>query len=373
MKLQDHSSGDAALVARTLAGEREAFSPLLLRYYPSVLRLCGRLLGPAQAQDVAQETALQSFLNLAHLHEPARFGAWLHAIAANLARMELRRRRLLSLEALGDGAPLTVLWSAGAPTPEEVQAAREVHDAIVAALGELSTVNREVVIGFYLEGYSYAELAELLGVPVSTVKGRLFKGRRQLQRTLEPLAHEVLKPDHRGRKEPMMEASELVEMRVDSIKIQPDPEHWLVILRAVQEDRILPIWIGPFEAKAIAIVLEGGQQPHRPMTHDLTMQLLETLKTQVRRVIVSKILDNTFYAEITLTQDGQTHLVDARPSDALALAVRAGTPVYVARAVLDAAGGPDNEAFWEQATARLCEWETHHAQGAEAAEQPEAE
>ena len=82
MKLHDDGPDDAALVARTLAGEREAFGPLLLRYYPSVLRLCGRLLGPAsEAQDVAQEAALQAFLGLAQLHEPDRFGAWLHAIA----------------------------------------------------------------------------------------------------------------------------------------------------------------------------------------------------------------------------------------------------------------------------------------------------
>jgi RNA polymerase sigma-70 factor (ECF subfamily) len=198
MKLHKDSSDDAALVGRTLAGEREAFSPLLLRYYPSVLRLCRRLLGASPAsQDVAQEAALQAFLGLAQLHEPDRFGAWLHAIAANLARMALRRRRLLSLDALTDGAQPAVLWAA-TPTPEEVHAARELHDAIVAALGELSSVNREVAIGFYLEGYSYAELAELLGVPVSTVKGRLFKGRRQLRRALAPLAHDVLKPDRRG-------------------------------------------------------------------------------------------------------------------------------------------------------------------------------
>src|SRR5919112_609238 len=91
----------------------------------------------------------------------------------------------------------------------------ETHDAIVAALNELSVVNREVAIGFYLEGYSYVELAELLGVPVSTVKGRLFKGRRQLRRTLAPTAREVLKPDRRPRKEHLMEASELVEAQID--------------------------------------------------------------------------------------------------------------------------------------------------------------
>ncbi|HET9223701.1 MAG TPA: sigma factor, partial [Roseiflexaceae bacterium] len=113
MKLHEDSPGDAALVARTLAGEREAFGPLLLRYFPSVLRLCRRLLGAVLAsQDVAQEAALQAFLGLAQLQEPDRFGAWLHAIAANLARMALRRRRLLSLDALTDGAPLAVLWAA---------------------------------------------------------------------------------------------------------------------------------------------------------------------------------------------------------------------------------------------------------------------
>src|SRR5262245_25295465 len=284
MKLHDDGLGDAALVARTLAGEREAFGPLLLRFYPSVMRLCRRLLGPGPAaQDAAQEAALQAFLGLSQLQEPDRFGAWLHAIAANLARMELRRRRLLSLDALADGGPLAVLWSAGGSTPEEIHAAREVHDAIVAALGELSSVNREVAIGFYLEGYNYAELAELLGVPVSTVKGRLFKGRRQLRRALAPLAREVLKPDHRRRKELAMETSELVEVKVESIRSNPDNGHRVVVLRE-SEERILPIWIGPWEADAITWALEG-RQTARPMTHDLTVQLLTTLQAQVQRVV----------------------------------------------------------------------------------------
>src|SRR6187397_1318074 len=133
------TGSDATLVALVLAGERETFTPLLLRYYTSVARLCRRLLGPTpEAQDIAQEAALQAFLRLGELQDAARFGAWLHAIAANLARMELRRRRTLSLDAMTDGAAMIVLWAAGPHTPEEVHAARELHDTIVAALSDLS-------------------------------------------------------------------------------------------------------------------------------------------------------------------------------------------------------------------------------------------
>jgi hypothetical protein len=95
--------------------------------------------------DTAQEASLQSFLHLANLHEPSRFGAWLHAIAANLARMALRQRTF-SLDTADEGAPVAVLWAARLPTPEEAHAAREVHDAIIAALKELSAVNREAIL-----------------------------------------------------------------------------------------------------------------------------------------------------------------------------------------------------------------------------------
>src|SRR5215467_6738258 len=94
---------DAALVARIQAGEREAYDLLFQRYAPSVQRLCTKLLGtPVEAQDIVQEAALQAFLGLAHLREPARFAAWFHGIAANLARSALRRRSEASLEILGE-------------------------------------------------------------------------------------------------------------------------------------------------------------------------------------------------------------------------------------------------------------------------------
>jgi uncharacterized protein len=357
---------DAALVELTLDGQPEAFEPLLLRYYSSVVRLCWRLLGDTlAAQDIAQEAALQSFLNLAHLHEPRRFGAWLHAIAANLARMALRRRTL-SLDAADEGAPTAALWAARLPTPEEAHAAREVHDAIIAALNELSAVNREAVIGYYLEGYSYVELADLLGVPVSTIKGRLFFGRRQLRQALMPVADEVLMPDRRARKEPQMTTPELVEVKIDSIRSEqivignadsPTP-HRVVVLRDQRAGRILPMWIGPWEADAIEMALQG-QQTARPMTHDLALRLLESLGAQVQRVVMTKLAESTFYAEVTLVQGQQQRQVDARPSDALALAARVDAPMYAAQSLLDTTSGADDAAFWERQKARIREYHEH--------------
>lgn len=366
MHLSNDNMPDAALVARVLAGEREAFSMLAERYYISVLKLCARLLGSVpEAQDIAQEAVLQAFLHIGRLHEPARFGAWLHAIAANLARMSLRRRRPLSLDALTDNT-WQVMPSA-MPTPEDVHEARVVHDAIIAALNELSLVNREVVVRFYLEGYSYAELAELLGVPVSTVKGRLFKGRSQLRQTLAPIAQDVLKPDRRKRK--IMEASEFVEATLADVRESPvNDEARIVVLRVQNDELIMPIFIGQFEGAAIAMAMQQVQMP-RPMTHDLALRMVETLGARIERVVINKLAENTFYAEIVLTQGKQTATLDARPSDALALAARTSAPVFVARAVLDEAGGPDDEAFWEKIEQRARELSAQFAQS-QSSEEP---
>jgi RNA polymerase sigma factor (sigma-70 family) len=370
----DDSLDDATLTALVLAGEREAFGPLLLRYYPSVVRLCERLLGPTlEAQDVAQEAALRSFLGLAQLNEPARFGAWLHAIAANLARMALRRRRVLSLDALDADTPLALLCCVNAATPDEVHAAREVHDAIIAALRDLSVVNREVVIGFYLDDYSYAELAELLGVPVSTIKGRLFKGRRQLRQALADVANDVLKPDRRPRKERAMQSADLVEIRIDSVQSVPENSgHMVVVLRAADADHVLPIWIGPFEATAITQAMQG-QQTARPMTHDLALRLLDALGAQVQQVVVNKLVESTFYAEITLAQGELHQTVDARPSDALALAVRTSAPIYTTRAVLDQAAVPDDDSLAERLARQQQEHEAAASSASPQAETPSAD
>jgi RNA polymerase sigma factor (sigma-70 family) len=324
------------LVRRALAGERAALAALVGRHYPSMLRLCQRLLGDGpEAEDAAQDAAMAACLGLDRLREPARFGPWLHAIAANMARMALRRRRALSLEALGEPPGLVTLWSSAPPDPAEVAAARELHDTVIAALSELSPLSRDAVIGFYLEGYSYAELAAILGVPVGTLKGRLVYGRRQLRGSLR-----ALRPAQAGEAQKevrVMEQPELVPVVIDSVRLNTATQHRVVVLRDPAGGRYLPIWIGPAEADAISFALAGQQLP-RPMTHDLCLALLAPLGATVRRVTVSRLADNTFFSDVEVTMGEATHSVDARPSDALALAVRAGAPILVASDVLALAG-----------------------------------
>jgi bifunctional DNase/RNase len=128
----------------------------------------------------------------------------------------------------------------------------------------------------------------------------------------------------------------LVEMVVESVRVHMLSSRHVVILKDVARDRYLPIWIGPWEASAIAMKLQG-LTPERPLTHDLFATTLDELGTRIERVVISELADETFHARIMLDRDGRTVEVDARPSDALALAVRAGVRIFAADAVLDQA------------------------------------
>ena len=124
-------------------------------------------------------------------------------------------------------------------------------------------------------------------------------------------------------------------MQVCKVGVDPQRRVPFVLLVDDDEKRLLPIWIGPFEANAIASELQGKTSP-RPLTHDLLRSVIETLGYEVTRVTVTRLEGGTFYAEIMLVGQGQTLEIDARPSDALALALRAHCEVYVAAEVLAA-------------------------------------
>jgi bifunctional DNase/RNase len=130
--------------------------------------------------------------------------------------------------------------------------------------------------------------------------------------------------------------TKLVEMVVESVRVHMLSSRHVVILKETERDRYLPIWIGPWEASAIAMKLQG-LPPDRPLTHDLFASALEELGVRVDRVIIATLAEETFHARLLLEHGGRTVELDSRPSDALALAVRAGGRIFAAEAVLDQA------------------------------------
>ena len=127
------------------------------------------------------------------------------------------------------------------------------------------------------------------------------------------------------------------EMTIDSIRVSPMNYQRVVILKEKDSDRYLPIWIGPAEADAIAVKLQDLSVP-RPLTHDLLRTVIDTLGGAVQHILVSDLQNDTFYAKITIQSNGDSKEIDCRPSDAVALAVRAQVPIFVEEAVLDKAG-----------------------------------
>src|SRR6202521_4588388 len=125
-----------------------------------------------------------------------------------------------------------------------------------------------------------------------------------------------------------------IEMSIKGLMVDPVTNMPIVILRDQQGQKVLPIWVGMFEANAIALQIENISTP-RPMTHDLLRNVIQDLKASVLKVVVCDLQENTFYALIYLALDGDTVAIDARPSDAIALALRTRAPIFVEDTVLD--------------------------------------
>lgn len=131
-----------------------------------------------------------------------------------------------------------------------------------------------------------------------------------------------------------------IEMTIKGLMIDPITNMPIVILKDKEGNRILPIWVGIFEANAIALQIENISTP-RPMTHDLLKNVLGDLKANVQKIVVCELKDNTFYAMIYLDREGKILAIDSRPSDAIALALRTKSPIYVEESVVESAKGMD--------------------------------
>ena len=145
-----------------------------------------------------------------------------------------------------------------------------------------------------------------------------------------------------------------IEMKIKGLMIDPVTNNPIIVLKDDGGESVLPIWVGIFEANAIAMQLENIAAP-RPMTHDLLKNVIDGLDCIIERITITDLRDNTFFALIHLARNGETLTIDSRPSDAMALALRAAAPIFVDQVVLEKSSSTGEDGEPEQ-TERLRRW-----------------
>jgi len=140
----------------------------------------------------------------------------------------------------------------------------------------------------------------------------------------------------------------VVEVKINGLAVDANAKSHVVILKEKDGERVLPIWIGPAEAQAIAREL-AGQRFQRPLTHDLLANIVEGLKARVTRVVISELKDNTFFAQLLIDRDGEAVVIDARPSDSIAVALRCGADIFVNEKLLNEPGEQEEPTAEEKA------------------------
>jgi RNA polymerase sigma factor (sigma-70 family) len=335
---------DAQLVVAARTGDKAAFGELIERYRPTVHRLAWKMVGHEQlAQELTQEALLQAYLSLDYLRDDGRFRSWLYGITLNLCRSSLRRHQadVMSLEELMGGMSLDYL-SGGSfePSPEEVVEERELHRLVLKAVESLSPKNRAATLLFYYEELNLQETAALLNISIAAVKGRLHKARRQLSTELSAIYTTAYadRSIETGRNIMIkVKIADLIHYKIESDDVTEERDHRIIVLHEEPGQRILTIWIGPDMGEAIAHTLLN-RTTRRPMTFTFMATLLKATGVELEEVRVETLKDDTFYAIAKLRNGDQVYEVDARPSDAICLALQTGCPIYVAEEVMTRAG-----------------------------------
>ena len=332
------SDDDANLVARVLAGDKSAFGVLIDRHRADAVAFARRLVSRADAEDVVQEALISAFLAMGSLRAPERFKSWLLGIVINLCRTRLRLRREGYFDdRYGGRAMAGFRLEDAAPSAELIQETRELHRMITDAVGTLPSEMQEMVRLHYVEGLKLGEIAVLLEAPLGTVKARIHRARERLR---VALASEIGLGPNRERKG----GDSMIEVTVDDVVVRsPKNEEvkWLaegkdyklgftrvILLKERAGNRVLPIWVGAGEGDIIAMLL-ANIAVVRPTPWDLTARLLEVGEMKIEKVAVIALRGITFIATMWINAHGKISEVDARPSDAVTLALRAGVSIFV--------------------------------------------
>ena len=332
---------DTELVVLARAGDKNAFGHLARRYQPMAERIAmGMVANAFLAQELAQEAILQAYLSLDQLRDNDRFRRWLYGITLNVCRGYLRDQKIefYSLEALMGGMSIdATTFSVALLNPETIAEERELRRAILHAVNALSPRERVATLLFYYEQLSLREVAAILGISLVAVKGRLYKARKQLKEEL--LAHfdgEKQDSSLRQRRRTMIKVTV-----VDALSfLKPGTkERGISALVLLDETghRAMGIWIGAAEAAVIEMGLSKSQLP-RPMTMNFMTNILKAAGVTLEEVRIETLKDEIFYATAKIRSGDTLNEIDARPSDAIALAVTTGSPVFVAEEILEKCG-----------------------------------
>jgi len=296
---------------------------LLRRHWGTAVLLAERVLGsPDLARDAVQEAAIAAMTDVERLRSPDKFGAWFCGIALNVARKWLRQLRSEQPGLLPD-------LPSEAPDPAE---AAEIADTAARerrAIAALADGQQDATRLFYLQGLSHREVADELGISVGAVKARLHQARAALA---PRLASFTTIPKTEA---PPVTATEAAEVEWAEVSVtailrgqRADREHpdHVMLLAERDGDRRLPIWIGPAEAAALALALESVETP-RPFAYKMAAGLVEAAGARVTEVRITRLIPPVFHAVVVVQGPAGPREVDARPSDAVNLAMVTGAPI----------------------------------------------
>lgn len=184
----DDTTREKVVIAQAKLGEEDAYAWLLARYNGAIYNYCRRMVRGEDARDLAQETFVKAFLSIEKFDEGKRFSPWLFRIAHNLVIDYLRKKRaaIYSVTVTDGGETREIDFADGSKAPDELFSRKEIREAFDAALDSLDADYKEVLILRHREGLSYEEIANVLGLPLGTVKARIHRGREKLKQKLRP-------------------------------------------------------------------------------------------------------------------------------------------------------------------------------------------
>lgn len=330
------AASDTELVFAAGTGNKQAFGALVDRHTHQARLVAIRMIGNTDiAGELVQEALLQAYLGLSTLREPASFAAWFLGIVRNVCRTYLREQRSTRTVALQD--LIEELEVAQEIDPAVLLEQRERDQLVQGAIAALSPKNQAATWLFYMESLSVEEIAQLLDASPNAVKGRLFQARKQLRMQLMPLFAPMMGTTQMRA---IIHERKQTMIKISTVKIlQSASDNQILYLLDTTGQRYLSIWIGPHEAEQIRLHL-AGKASARPLTYRYFADFLAAMAIQLEAVRVARLHENTFYAISQFRNGDLVKELDARPSDAIGLALHTGSPIFVDDELMAQTGKP---------------------------------